>query len=94
LGVLFQFFKPILEPGSFGGKVKAGRIEEFPVGTISHVQKGRFYISMLDGGMLAMWHRCTHLGCTVPWREDTVTFQGQFSGKGRSTKRPFNMSLW
>ena len=24
--------------------------------------------------MLAMWHRCTHLGCTVPWRED----EGQF----------------
>jgi cytochrome b6-f complex iron-sulfur subunit len=21
-----------------------------------------------------MWHRCTHLGCTVPWRED----EGQF----------------
>lgn len=74
LGVLFQFFKPIVEPGSFGGKVKAGRIEEFPIGAISHVQEGRFYISRLDGGVLAMWHRCTHLGCTVPWREDEDRF--------------------
>jgi len=24
--------------------------------------------------VLAMWQRCTHLGCTVPWRQD----EGQF----------------
>jgi cytochrome b6-f complex iron-sulfur subunit len=24
--------------------------------------------------MLALWQRCTHLGCSVPWRED----EGQF----------------
>ena len=24
--------------------------------------------------MLALWHRCTHLGCTVPWNEN----EGQF----------------
>jgi cytochrome b6-f complex iron-sulfur subunit len=22
------------------------------------------------GGLLALYHRCTHLGCTVPWRPD------------------------
>ncbi|MBI4772415.1 MAG: Rieske 2Fe-2S domain-containing protein [Chloroflexi bacterium] len=72
---LFQFFKPRLEPGGFGGEVVAGTPEEFKPGTISHVQRGHFYISRLeDGGVLALWHRCTHLGCTVPWRED----EGQF----------------
>jgi cytochrome b6-f complex iron-sulfur subunit len=72
---LFQFFKPRMKPGAFGGKVVAGQVEEFRPGTVSHISKGRFYISRLeDGGMLAMWHRCTHLGCTVPWRED----EGQF----------------
>ncbi len=72
---LFQFFKPQIRPGAFGGKVVAGQVEEFQPGTVSHIPKGRFYISRLeDGGMLAMWHRCTHLGCTVPWRED----EGQF----------------
>lgn len=75
LSGLLQFFKPMVEPGSFGGKVNVGRVEEFPIGSITHVQKGRFYISRLeDGSVLAMWHRCTHLGCTVPWRED----EGQF----------------
>jgi cytochrome b6-f complex iron-sulfur subunit len=72
---LFQFFKPRIEPGTFGGKVVAGQVGEFQPGTVSHVSKGRFYISSLeDGGLLALWQRCTHLGCTVPWRED----EGQF----------------
>ncbi|HKZ83943.1 MAG TPA: ubiquinol-cytochrome c reductase iron-sulfur subunit [Anaerolineae bacterium] len=72
---LLGFFKPRVESGGFGTKIIAGRANEFTPGTVSHVQKGRFYISRLeDGGMLALWHRCTHLGCTVPWREDEGIF--------------------
>lgn len=72
---LFQFLRPRRTPGGFGSEVVAGSPEEFEPGTVSHVRQGRFYISRLeDGGMLALWQRCTHLGCTVPWRED----EGQF----------------
>ncbi len=72
---LFDFFKPRVEPGSFGSKVVAGQVNEFRAGTVSHISKGRFFISCLeDGKMLALWHRCTHLGCTVPWREDEHQF--------------------
>ena len=72
---LFQFFKPRVESGAFGGEIVAGALEEFEPGTVSHVQKGRFYISRLeDGGVLALWQRCTHLGCTVPWREEAGEF--------------------
>ncbi|HEX6386980.1 MAG TPA: Rieske 2Fe-2S domain-containing protein, partial [Anaerolineae bacterium] len=72
---LLAFFKPRVEPGGFGGKVTAGQAAEFQPGTVSHVRQGRFFISRLeDGGLIAVWHRCTHLGCTVPWRED----EGQF----------------
>ena len=53
---LFQFFKPRVEPGTFGGKVVAGQVGEFQPGTVSHVPKGRFYISRLeDGGLLALF---------------------------------------
>jgi cytochrome b6-f complex iron-sulfur subunit len=32
------------------------------------VPNGRFYVSRLpDGGFLALYQRCTHLGCSVPW---------------------------
>ena len=72
---LFNFFRPRQESGAFGTKVNAGRVDEFQPGTVSHVQKGRLYISRLeDGGFLALWHRCTHLGCTVPWREEEGLF--------------------
>lgn len=72
---LFRFFKPRIEPGLFGTKVVAGLVDEFQPGTVNHVQKGHFFVSRLeDGGFLALWHRCTHLGCTVPWREDKGHF--------------------
>ena len=72
---LVSFFKPRVQPGTFGSKVPAGQVAEYQPGTVSHVREGRFYISRLDdGGMLALWHRCTHLGCTVPWNEN----EGQF----------------
>ena len=72
---LLNFFKPRPQTGKFGGIVIAGNPEEFKPGTVSHIQQGRFYISRLeDGGVLALWQRCTHLGCTVPWREA----EGQF----------------
>jgi cytochrome b6-f complex iron-sulfur subunit len=72
---LLNFFKPRIKAGLFGSKVTAGEVNEFQPGTVSHVSKGRFYISRLeDGGMLALWQKCTHLGCTVPWREDEGHF--------------------
>ena len=75
LTALFRYLMPRSEPGGFGSRVIAGRVDEFQPGTVNHVQKGRFYISRLeDGGYLALWQKCTHLGCTVPWRED----EGQF----------------
>jgi cytochrome b6-f complex iron-sulfur subunit len=73
---LFNFFKPRIEPGTFGSIVVAGQVDEFEPGTVSHILAGRCYISRLeDGGFLALWQRCTHLGCTVPWREG----EGQFN---------------
>lgn len=73
---LLNFFKPRFEPGAFGGVVVAGQVDEFEPGTVSYVRGGRCYISRLeDGGFLALWQRCTHLGCTVPWHE----VEGQFN---------------
>ena len=72
---LFNFFKPRVVAGGFGSKVVAGRPKEFKAGTVSYVQEGHFYISRLDdGGFLALWQRCTHLGCTVPYRKDQKLF--------------------
>ena len=91
---LIRFITPRIDPGGFGGKVTAGRVEEFLPGTVSRIQKGRFYLSRLeDGGFLALWQRCTHLGCTVPWLEAEERFHcpchsSIFSSKGTVISGP------
>jgi cytochrome b6-f complex iron-sulfur subunit len=66
-GVLFKFIQPI-NTGGFGGVVNAGKVDDFLRGSITHNQSGRFYlVRMEDGSFLAIWQKCTHLGCSVPW---------------------------
>lgn len=72
---VYQFIKPRVRPGSFGGEVIAGNLEEFPLGSVSYILGGRCYVVRLQaGGLLALWQRCTHLGCAVPWREEQDQF--------------------
>ena len=60
---LSDFLRSRTPQGEFGGTVVAGDLEEFEPGTISLVQKGRFYIVRLeDGGVLAMWQRWSTFG--------------------------------
>lgn len=68
LVALLRFLKPLPSSG-FGGLVYAGEVDEFPVGSVNHVLKGRFYLVHTEDGFLALWQRCTHLGCSVPWEE-------------------------
>ena len=91
---LLGYLKPRLNAGGFGGKVIAGRPKEFKKNTVSLVQQGHFYISCLeDGTYLALWQRCTHLGCTVPWRQDEKQFHcpchsSLFNARGEVTGGP------
>ena len=62
---LLQYLKPRITPGGFGSKIVAGRPKEFKPGSVSHVRAGHFYISHVDDGYLALWQRCTPLGCPV-----------------------------
>ncbi len=67
---LYQFLKPTVQPGGFGGVVNAGNVREFKVGTVSTVREMRGFVSRINpAGAVVMSWRCTHLGCTVPWVE-------------------------
>lgn len=70
---LVRFIKPV-ETGGFGGMVYAGKVNEFEVGSVNRVMAGRFYIVRTEAGFLAMWQRCPHLGCAVPYAEDEGHF--------------------
>ncbi len=68
--------------GSFGSTIKVGNLADFPPGTVTRVPEGRFYLVHTlpeqGGGLLALYWKCVHLGCTVPWRDAE---DGTYSGK-------------
>jgi cytochrome b6-f complex iron-sulfur subunit len=68
-----KFIQPVKSAG-FGGLIYAGKIEEFAIQSVNRVLKGRFYISRTEEGIIALWQKCTHLGCAVPWLEDEGHF--------------------
>jgi cytochrome b6-f complex iron-sulfur subunit len=70
---LYRFMKPV-SSGGFGGWVYAGKVEEFSPNSVSHILSGRFYISRLENSMLAVYQKCTHLGCAVPWDDRETRF--------------------
>jgi cytochrome b6-f complex iron-sulfur subunit len=67
-GVVLSFFSPRVVEGEFGGVIDAGAVASFPAGSVTLFTQGRFYlVRMPDGGFLALYRKCTHLGCAVPW---------------------------
>jgi cytochrome b6-f complex iron-sulfur subunit len=75
------FFWP-RKVGAFGGQVNAGAVDELQVGDVKVVQEGKFYLSRVPEGVLALWWKCPHLGCTVPWKPDDPSMDS-VGGKGR-----------
>lgn len=62
------FSLPRVAEGEFGSVVTAGPVADFPPNSVTPFTQSRFYLSRLeDGGFLALYRKCTHLGCSVPW---------------------------
>ena len=74
-GIGFAYLHPRLAEGDFGSVITAGAVDDFPPGSVTHIVNGRFYLTRFDdGGFLALYQRCTHLGCTVPWEQAEQLF--------------------
>ena len=74
-GASLLFMKPHSLEGEFGGIVNAGSVDSFPLGAVVQFPKGRFFlVRSHDGGFLAVYQRCTHLGCSVTWEADKGHF--------------------
>ena len=54
--------------GAFGGEITIGS-ESVPEvgGEPFRYSQGQFYVINTDNGVLALWWKCPHLGCTVPY---------------------------
>jgi cytochrome b6-f complex iron-sulfur subunit len=74
-GASLLFMKPRTAEGEFGGLVTAGAVDSFPASSVTEFPDGRFYlVRAADGGFLAVYRRCTHLGCTVNWEPEQNSF--------------------
>jgi cytochrome b6-f complex iron-sulfur subunit len=93
------YMQPRLAEGEFGGLIIAGKVDDFPSGSVTHISNGRFYLSRLaDGGFLALYQRCTHLGCNVPWDQEQNAFvcpchNSQFTVEGDVLNPPAPKAL-
>jgi cytochrome b6-f complex iron-sulfur subunit len=70
LGELAAGFLPFYWPrrtGAFGGTVAAGNVDDYKVGDVKKIVEGKFFITRVPEGFLALWQKCPHLGCSVPW---------------------------
>ena len=61
----------------FGGVVSVDPGEVPAPGEKRGLQRGRFWLVNLTEeqggpGLLALWWKCPHLGCTVPWKENFI----------------------
>jgi cytochrome b6-f complex iron-sulfur subunit len=59
----------------FGGTVEAGTESGFPEGLVRYFASGRFYVTRVDGNLLALYQKCPHLGCRVPFCESSGRFE-------------------
>lgn len=87
VGLLLDFLYPRNVKG-FGAPVPAGNVKDFAKGAEPKAfSEGQFWIANLDpaetrpggsggaAGLIALWRKCPHLGCTVPWRQ-TFNYEG------------------
>jgi len=63
-----RFLSPRATAGEFGSTFNLGPFDQYPAGSVTSVEAGRFYLVRLpEGGFLAVYRRCTHLGCSITY---------------------------
>lgn len=70
-----QFLRAKSLDGKFGGLFTAGKVDEIPNNSVTEFTDGNFYLVRgKDGGFMALYRRCPHLGCSVEWSETKERF--------------------
>jgi cytochrome b6-f complex iron-sulfur subunit len=68
----------LLNPSSAagGGVIDAGPVSDFEQdGSVSYFLNGRFYVTNHQGGLRALYQKCPHLGCRVPFCASSGQFE-------------------
>ncbi len=64
------------ESAAGGATIDAGPVSDFEQdGSVSYFLNGRFYVTNHQGGLRALYQKCPHLGCRVPFCESSAQFE-------------------
>lgn len=77
-GATFFFAFPRFKAGEFGGLFdlgKAGDVLPKPTDPPIHNTDGKFWLSNVDGMIIALYDVCVHLGCLYQWQPVTGRFE-------------------
>lgn len=64
-----------LPTAGFGGKVRSILPEQVPESGVVEVAAARAYLTRINGEVVAISEKCTHLGCRVPFCESSGQFE-------------------
>lgn len=64
-----------LPTAGFGGKVRSVPPESVPEQGVVEVPSARAYLTRINGEVVAISEKCTHLGCRVPYCESSGRFE-------------------
>ena len=70
----WDLIKPLPSAG-FGGRVRTILPEAVPETGVVEVRAARAYLTRLDGEIVALSEKCTHLGCKVPYCASSGQFE-------------------
>lgn len=68
----------VLQPlpsSGLGGVIKTVPQEEVDAEQALYVRSAQTYLTEIDGEVVALWHRCPHLGCRVSWCDSAGEFE-------------------
>lgn len=70
----WDLLRPLATSG-FGGRVRSMVPDSVPEGEVVEVPAARAYLTRVEGEILALSQRCTHLGCRVPFCPSSGRFE-------------------
>jgi cytochrome b6-f complex iron-sulfur subunit len=70
----YDILKPEQSAAS-GGVLSAGNAADYPEGTVTYFLDGRFYVTSSSGNLVALYQKCPHLGCKVPFCDSSGQFE-------------------
>ena len=70
----YESLRPLASSAS-GGTIDLGSPSTYKPGTATYVPEGRLFVANTGTRIFALWQRCPHLGCRIPFCDSSGRFE-------------------